>query len=184
MIKPIKTVYKGYRFRSRLEARWGVFFETLGIPWEYEKEGFQINGKYYLPDFYLPDIDTWIEIKPGPPKDWPNHLVFNYVPDSDEEWNSFPLKNFVLILGEPYVDRDDMSPDGFLYCGFINGDNDYYFCECPVCGKIGIEWNGRAERICKEKCCRYGRLFNTHTFRLLQAYSSARQARFEHGENG
>lgn len=37
-IKPIETVYKGYRFRSRLEARWAVFFDAQGIEWEYEPE--------------------------------------------------------------------------------------------------------------------------------------------------
>jgi hypothetical protein len=26
--KAIETHYKGYRFRSRLEARWAVFFDT------------------------------------------------------------------------------------------------------------------------------------------------------------
>lgn len=25
-IKPIETIYNGYHFRSRLEARWAVFF--------------------------------------------------------------------------------------------------------------------------------------------------------------
>ena len=40
-IKAIETTYKGYRFRSRLEARWAVFFETLGIRWKYENEGYQ-----------------------------------------------------------------------------------------------------------------------------------------------
>lgn len=28
-VKAIDTVYKGYRFRSRLEARWAVFFDAL-----------------------------------------------------------------------------------------------------------------------------------------------------------
>ena len=51
-IKPIETFYKGYRFRSRLEARWAVFFDSLGIEWEYEPEGFQLpSGACYLPDF-------------------------------------------------------------------------------------------------------------------------------------
>lgn len=27
-IKAIDTYYKGYRFRSRLEARWAVFFDA------------------------------------------------------------------------------------------------------------------------------------------------------------
>ena len=28
-IKPIETKYNGYRFRSRLEARWAVFFDMI-----------------------------------------------------------------------------------------------------------------------------------------------------------
>ncbi len=51
-IKPIETIYNGYHFRSRLEARWAVFFDALGIEWEYEPEGFDLGGGvYYLPDF-------------------------------------------------------------------------------------------------------------------------------------
>lgn len=30
-MKAIETRYKGYRFRSRLEARWAVFFDALGL---------------------------------------------------------------------------------------------------------------------------------------------------------
>lgn len=33
-IKAIETYYKGYMFRSRLEARWAVFFDASGIKWE------------------------------------------------------------------------------------------------------------------------------------------------------
>jgi hypothetical protein len=63
-IKPIETVYKGYRFRSRLEARFAVFFDHLGINWDYEKEGYILpDGASYLPDFWLPDQDCFIEIK-------------------------------------------------------------------------------------------------------------------------
>ena len=64
MIKAIETKYKGYRFRSRLEARWAVFFDHVKIPWEYEKEGFEIDGTKYLPDFYLPSLEVYAEVKP------------------------------------------------------------------------------------------------------------------------
>ena len=75
MIKPIETYYNGYRFRSRLEARWAVFFDALGVKYEYEPEGFDLgDGLYYLPDFKVKcwgtrgDIeeepfDLWIEVK-------------------------------------------------------------------------------------------------------------------------
>lgn len=64
-LKPIETRYKGYRFRSRLEARWAVFFDALGIEWEYEKEGYDLGeAGWYLPDFWLPEEELFIEVKP------------------------------------------------------------------------------------------------------------------------
>jgi hypothetical protein len=69
-IKAIQTRYNGYWFRSRTEARWAVFFDSLGIPYEYEVEGFDlgISGQY-LPDFHFPSGDglfgiKWAEVKP------------------------------------------------------------------------------------------------------------------------
>jgi hypothetical protein len=67
MIKAIETRYKGYRFRSRLEARWAVFLDALGIRWEYEPEGFDLgDAGWYLPDFYLPTFcgGMYCEVKP------------------------------------------------------------------------------------------------------------------------
>lgn len=68
MIKAIETKYKGCRFRSRLEARWAVFFDACGIKWEYEPEGFILDdGTKYLPDFKIYDIYgnfEWVEVKP------------------------------------------------------------------------------------------------------------------------
>lgn len=68
-LKPIETTWRGYAFRSRLEARWAVFFERLGVRWEYEPEGFQLeDGTRYLPDFrvWSPQGEPiWYEVKPA-----------------------------------------------------------------------------------------------------------------------
>ena len=67
MIQAIETTYNGYRFRSRLEARWAVFFDSLGVRCEYEQEGFRLGKNrdvFYLPDFYVPEWRKYIEIKP------------------------------------------------------------------------------------------------------------------------
>jgi hypothetical protein len=68
-IKAIETKYKGYRFRSRLEARWAVHFDALNVEWRYEPEGFNLGEPLgcYLPDFYLPKFNTWCEVKPEIP---------------------------------------------------------------------------------------------------------------------
>jgi hypothetical protein len=61
-MKPIETRYKGYRFRSRLEARWAVFFDHLGYAWEFEPEGFELSdGRRYLPDFRVEGV--FLEVK-------------------------------------------------------------------------------------------------------------------------
>lgn len=62
-LKPIETRYRGYRFRSRTEARWAVFFDNLGWAFEYEREGFDLDGIWYLPDFWLPSLSAWFEVK-------------------------------------------------------------------------------------------------------------------------
>jgi hypothetical protein len=77
-LKPIETRYKGYRFRSRLEARWAVFFDALGVAWQYEPQGFSLPSGNYLPDFWLPNHKYWIEIKGEQPTDhsgwnWPSN---------------------------------------------------------------------------------------------------------------
>lgn len=67
IIKAIETVYKGYKFRSRLEARWAIFFDALDIEWEYEKEGYDLGELgWYLPDFEikLSNGEEWfVEVK-------------------------------------------------------------------------------------------------------------------------
>lgn len=61
----IETNYAGCRFRSRLEARWAVFFDHLGVEWQYEPQGYTIGplGTPYLPDFWLPASRLWVEVK-------------------------------------------------------------------------------------------------------------------------
>lgn len=64
VLKAIETHYSGYHFRSRTEARWAVYFDTLKIKYEYEKEGYDL-GKlgWYLPDFWLPQVNMFAEVK-------------------------------------------------------------------------------------------------------------------------
>lgn len=63
----IETAFDGHRFRSRTEARWAVFFTAAGLRYEYEREGFDLGGRWYLPDFYLPNLGLWLEVKGADP---------------------------------------------------------------------------------------------------------------------
>lgn len=99
-IKPIETHYAGCRFRSRLEARWAVFFDKLGIRWEYEPQGYVVKGKPYLPDFVLPDLKASVEVKGDPER-----LDLDLLADALDGTRDVL---FTLILG-PIPDMDTMK---------------------------------------------------------------------------
>lgn len=66
IIQAIPTIYKGYRFRSRLEARWAVFLDKMEIDWIHELEGASLPSSGYLCDLHLTRMRTYIEVKAPP----------------------------------------------------------------------------------------------------------------------
>lgn len=91
VIKAIETVYKGYKFRSRLEARWALYFDELGIEFEYEIEGYEFAGERYLPDFWLPEVDTYVDVKPG------NHHI------TVSDLNALKIVAFSDLIAKPII---------------------------------------------------------------------------------
>lgn len=69
-IEALPTYYGGTTFRSALEASWAATLDTLDIAWQYEPETITLpSGTTYIPDFRLPDIGAWLEVKgPGVPR--------------------------------------------------------------------------------------------------------------------
>lgn len=104
-IKPIETVYNGFRFRSRLEARWAVFFDAIGLKYEYEIEGYATNSICYLPDFYIPSLDRWFEIKGKPLTNEEMKKCEEFCFKKDNE----NIK-FSVLVGSPEI----MKVDGFV----------------------------------------------------------------------
>lgn len=104
-VKPIETEYNGYKFRSRLEARWAVFFDEAGISYEYELEGYEIgDGIKYLPDFYLPEYQLFIEIKPLANKspDFPKKR--QEWEDKCRKFRTTTNKAIMIVFGDPAED--------------------------------------------------------------------------------
>ncbi len=186
-IKPIETMYHGYRFRSRLEARWAVFFDALEIPYQYEAEGYNLDGLYYLPDFWLPDQRCFFEVKGQTPTEQEDRKQYALA-----EQSRHPVYVFVGDIPAP-EDLDPSSPmhweGGFFYGEYW--DHYQYWCECPDCGALGIVFGGHTTMFapfchnCSDHRCgplTYDRRRGFASSRLLAAYAHARQARFEHGE--
>lgn len=77
--------------RSTYEARFANFLDTLDVEWSYEPKHFSVlNGaKTYLPDFYVPNIDAFIEIKGW----WRDDAREKF----DDFVRSYPLVRYALI---------------------------------------------------------------------------------------
>lgn len=57
--------YKGNFYRSSWEFKAMKYFDRNNIVWQYEPKRFYLKElkRYYVPDFYLPDLNKYIEIK-------------------------------------------------------------------------------------------------------------------------
>jgi hypothetical protein len=217
MIQPIETRYAGCRFRSRLEARFAVLFDALRLDWEYEPEGFETPDGPYLPDFRLKlyNRSVFFEVKPEADR---GALV-------DKRWRHVACLGAGLYVayGLPKIGRsirvEDWGCDGFppsdlgsrLARVWPNGELDAYqfFCECPYCYAVSIEWAGGLVEFVEEpgpyfgetgeqtwcttgvgvfRCCahkyEFGQVYHGGVKRIARAYDAARSARFEHGETG
>ena len=170
-IKPIETEYKGYRFRSRLEARWAVFFDSLGMKWQYEQEGFDIDGVWYLPDFYLVDSASFFEVK-------------GVMTEKDT------LKIMALIdTGHPvtigFDDGKFISCDNWSEYYEIVDEGSSWLCQCNWCGNY---WFMGSNGVYTCQCC--GALdgdghfaiemYGDGHFDTAKLWDPARKARFEH----
>ena len=203
MIRAIETYYNGYRFRSRLEARWAVFLDALGVKYEYEPEGFTMNGIYYLPDFRVTcygtrgscedkyAFDLYIEVKSskGLSDDESNKIeMFSGLEDGycDYELNKSDKRFPVLIVTEiPNVQTAYDCIDTSLFGSYESIGHDIYpFNYSTIDGDYfgafpSADNKGRFYLMGDEGSY----LIKEDCPRLIKAYQKARQARFEYGEN-
>lgn len=169
--KALPTDYAGFTFRSRTEARWAVFFDALHLKWDYEPQGFEFNGERYLPDFWLPHIDSWLEVK-------------GIAPTMEElekaHWLADGTGHDVLLaIGPPALPNGTWGDDDssmWVASGVIGFDSAYWWCQCPHCGHIGAEFTGRAGRL-RCPCPKTDdKTLNYDSADLRLAYLSARTA--------
>jgi hypothetical protein len=146
-MKAIQTFYKGYYFRSRLEARWAVFFDALKLDWTYEVEGYELpSGRWYLPDFLVKTPqggDIWYEVKPTEESDDGKLKEFHQVlhkPFDDWVEDLKTTEKIPTIARAAMLTGDPMAHIGRLHV-YRNGLKSNVSI-CPRCGLIGHAANG------------------------------------------
>lgn len=218
-MKAIETTYQGVRFRSRLEARWAVFFDAMGIKWEYEPQGFEFASRldrhsyekretfHYLPDFKLPHLGLWVEVKGSLTAAECRRLLECAAALSAAETSGGCTgpKNDVVVLG-PFDSHHGGKPwfptrlhfhKGDLMAGpWSGGFNQCGYGEISVardCGEYGLMYEedeslsqtielllGGWQAGMRWIDNRPSRVVPSET--LAEALDRARSARFEHGE--
>lgn len=192
LVNAIETSYDGHLFRSRLEAKWAVFFNRLGIEYRYEPQSYRVgpaqSSRGYLPDFWLPGSGVWAEVKgllnrhdaetlilsSGQGSGLPGNgiLLLGDLPRSEPGWMIWQslitremeprVRGFVFVPGG--IGRVGDQALGAFALDPDEGSNCWRFE-----AEVDDEWGNRPGAIGTE---------------VAEAYRAARSARFEHGQSG
>tara|TARA_B100000787_G_scaffold165463_1_gene149372 strand:+ start:1537 stop:2061 length:525 start_codon:yes stop_codon:yes gene_type:complete len=170
IVREIK--YDGYVFRSKIEAQQYKLFKELGLDVHYEPEtyGLDFAGHTvnYLVDFFLPDLDSYVEIK------------LSKCPTHDECVKCFALAQTtgkdVYLFYEPVGKK---GTNGYKYAG---GTGAFYplqrWTQCPVCKSFDITTCGIVGGGNVRCGCEARKWSNAEAGDLTRAFESVRSERF------
>lgn len=111
------TLYMGINFRSELAARWAVFFDSAGIDYNYTPDYYINLRDMYVPDFYLPGLDTFCKVVTG---EEDNYKVVNRAAEAMSGDSEIHKLVFLECIPHPYASGDWAFP--MLYNVFGESD--------------------------------------------------------------
>lgn len=180
----------------------GRFFDQLGISWEYEAQGYTVGPfgrrRPYLPDFYLPVQQTWVEVK-GSIDDLRYSLLVDaadprhgLAPLADASWElqrirlimlgalpkSGYLHNALAVVGGEVVAAHSVV----AACAPEVGAHTFLAVGHPV--RASEDWSSERSAGLGANPLVTREAGFTVCEHVQEAYVAARSARFEHGERG
>ena len=115
-------------------------FDFLEIEWRYEQEGFVLQpfGVRYLPDFHLPELGAWVEVKPTYPDERERRktYLFNRCLVTSDDSVKSRERAFILYRDIPWP-----HPKSGNVIGWEDDDTcveNLCLQECPLCGQVMI----------------------------------------------
>ncbi|MCX5829293.1 MAG: hypothetical protein NTV58_15025 [Deltaproteobacteria bacterium] len=187
-----KTLYRGVLYRSKIEAKWAVFYDILGIQHKYEPFWSDVDSKRGCIK-YKPDFEIFI------PRD--NHTYYIEIKDSKPPEEAITKAcGWAREYGDVVIFFDLRPPKPISQSGWLFEWNDIsdqvlkqiniWWCECPKCGYLGIRQYGELPCKCYPDPESTGALdwdevfgtdyslSSTRTPRLLSAYKNAQNYEF------
>lgn len=145
--------HKRVLYLNDLDACWAVFFNAMEIKHKYRCRSVKLMQNICVtPTFYLNELKSWVFVMPSNPRPiFQRELIQAFCKETKER--------VLVVTGDPMAPIDNLidgarfpEPPSLAdsYTMFLPDGEDYpyFFCTCPVCGKLGIEYNGRGERVC------------------------------------
>ena len=187
---PKETEFNGEIYKSRLEARWAIMFDYMGLPYFYEPLAISYrwhsrNTKYY-PDFLVQDItfcpysysdnatkNVYLEVK-----------FRDYIPTTRDwtKWASLRQQtdNFAVIFGLGWHYGNSIHEGDSLLIQHHNESMQPYpgslgFYQCDRCTQTWVEFTG----IDEWDYCPYCQNTRGLTDAFNRAYEEACQYAFE-----
>ena len=146
VIKAVPTEFRGTKYRSRLEAEWARWLHERKVNYQYESRRFKLElGIWYLPDFYLPEARTYIEVKGGMERlHKPYQLAQQLKRECSGKW---PEEGTMLLLAGPvgtFYNTEATYFKGFTLihcpnCTFNSIVTNYEPQKCRFCGSTKVE---------------------------------------------
>jgi hypothetical protein len=147
-IRSRKVPYGGTTFNSLLEARWAVFMDCLEVAYQYEPHWAEVESALrrvrYKPDFLLPRLDKYLEIKPRKPSGVDVTKACGWA-------SGFGDVVVLFNLNPP----DEDNENGWLYrCKTADFDEkptrwgSICWCECPRCSRVDLCITGEPDCGC------------------------------------
>lgn len=185
----IDTELFGCKFRSRLEAKWALYFTALGMEWEYEPLPVPLaDGSSYLPDFIIygveiaspskrrKKIDLWVEVK--------GHMD----PDSMRKVRLFSQQAPIIVLmdvsklNEHRANEDGRDWWRRMHDAYSKWPYPYsfrYIDKRTYGAFLGVTWDGRPCLFSSDNAYRA----DAHHGAMSLAIRAAAHARFDHGND-
>ena len=188
MITQLKTLpckYKEIEYRSKTEARVAEeVFDRHQIKFLYETETYNFDGELYSPDFYLPEIKTFIEVKGATDSNLskPQKLLKtlrdqwekNYI-DSGGFENNNGLMSWEW--DQPFMVIAIFSDGTFKSVDEKGNQTDLFFTKCAECNSCQFMHNS-AYYACR-KCGNHDEHHHANCIKEFNLFKNQRQYKFK-----
>lgn len=83
--------YRGHKMRSSWELAFAQYLDNMGYIWQHEPETFHTSYGFYTPDFWVEDLNSYVEVKGF------------FRKDAKHKFDEFSQKHPIILADKEYL---------------------------------------------------------------------------------